>query len=155
MNITNGQLQCCCSSRIRQFHRAELHYIFAHGNLLCTGNIPPPWVLLLKQIGWGKKKKKKDRGLEWEKITSLGRDQANPHRALSAGLQKSTRSFCPGEPGISWAAPSHPPGHSPCHATRSPATALPRNDVDNPTPSGGGCFPTMLLVLRSPAARAI
>lgn len=111
--------------------------------------------LAVKTDRLGEKKKKKDRGLEWEKITSLGRDQANPHGALSAGLQKSTRSFCPGEPGISWAAPSHPPGQSPCHATRSPAMALPRNDVDNPTPSGGGCFPTMLLVLRSPAARAI
>lgn len=56
MDITNRQLQHCCSYRIQQFHRAELHYIFAHGNLHCTGNTPLlNWVSLLKQISQEKK----------------------------------------------------------------------------------------------------
>lgn len=55
--------------------------------------------------------------MEWEKITSLGRVQAHPHRALNTGLQKSTRSSCPREPRTTWANPQPSPRAEslPCH----------------------------------------
>jgi len=51
MDTTNGQLWCCCSYRIQQFHRAQLHYVLAHSNLCSTGNtLLLNRVWLLKQI---------------------------------------------------------------------------------------------------------
>lgn len=138
MNITNRQLQCCCSSRIRQFHRAELHYIFAHGNLLCTGNIPPPWVLLLKQISWGKKNKK-IRGWNGKKLPAWGECKHIPTEHWTQDCRKAPAAPVLESHGQPEPTPSHPLGQSPCHATRARFSAQKR--CGQPQTFWGWMFP--------------